>query len=40
VMNDPAFETAFIPAEEHDEKFKAFLHVLELWKFLDKNGGL
>jgi len=40
VVGDPDFETAYIAPEEHAELFKAFLHVLELWKWLDKNGGL
>jgi hypothetical protein len=40
IVGDPDFETRFVTAEEMTAAHKVFLAVLELWKFLDKSGGL
>jgi hypothetical protein len=34
--DDPSFETRLVPTEQQKELFKVFLHVLELWTWLDK----
>lgn len=36
VETDPGFETKFIPAEDQTPLLKVFLHVLELWKWMDQ----
>lgn len=40
VETDPKFETKFIPAGDQAALLRVFLNVLELWKWLDANGGL
>lgn len=36
VETDPAFEVRLIPPEEQKTLFRTFLHVLELWKWLEE----
>jgi hypothetical protein len=36
IETDPEFEVRVIPAEEMREKFQVFLHVLEVWKWMEK----
>ncbi len=39
VETDPEFETRFIPYEMQAQLLKTFLHVLELWKWMDSSNG-
>jgi len=41
VETDPAFEARYIDADEQASSFAAFLHVMEVWKWMetDKQGG-
>jgi hypothetical protein len=39
VESDPNFETKFVPQEEITSHLKTFVHVLELWRWMDEANG-